>query len=98
MAEVNLLVVLISTLVTEFNLVCDPAREVWVPIFNSCFMLGLALGSLIFGVLSDKLGRRHTLLLAILTCTLPSVVASQAPSYLMYAVMRVLVGAGSEGW
>lgn len=83
---------------TEFHLVCDPAREVWVPIFNSCFMLGLALGSLIFGVLSDKLGRRHTLLLAILTCTLPSVVASQAPTFQTYAIMRVLVGAGSEGW
>ena len=33
-------------------------------------MLGLALGSLVFGVLSDKIGRRHTLLIAILTTRL----------------------------
>ena len=71
-----------STLVTEFDMVCDKSREVirfiesssnlgitqiWVPMANSCFMLGLALGSLVFGVLSDKIGRRHTLLIAILT-------------------------------
>ena len=41
--------------------------QVWVPMTGSCFMLGLALGSLVFGVLSDKIGRRHTLLIAILT-------------------------------
>ena len=71
-----------STLVTEFDMVCDKSREVsrfiesssnlgitqiWVPMANSCFMLGLALGSLVFGLMSDKIGRRHTLLIAILT-------------------------------
>ena len=71
-----------STLITEFDMVCDKSREVvrfiesssnlgitqiWVPMANSCFMLGLALGSLVFGLMSDKIGRRHTLLIAILT-------------------------------
>ena len=77
-------------------------------------MLGLALGSLIFGVLSDKIGRKHTLLIAVLTarlktdtfqCLLPflvssvsSVVASQMPGYVSYSLLRILIGAGSEGW
>ena len=80
---------------------------------SSCFMLGLALGSLIFGVLSDKIGRKHTLLIAILTARLnrnfsvfnaffgdsvSSVVASQMPGYVSYSLLRILIGAGSEGW
>ena len=72
-----------STLITEFDMVCDKSREViqsfiesssyletsqiWVPMTGSCFMLGLALGSLVFRILSDKIGRRHTLLIAIFT-------------------------------
>ena len=74
---------MVSTIITEFDMVCDKSREViqsfiesssyletsqiWVPMTGSCFMLGLALGSLVFGILSDKIGRRHTLLIAILT-------------------------------
>ena len=81
---------------------------------SSCFMLGLALGSLIFGVLSDKIGRKHTLLIAILTARLEtdtfqslmpflvssisSVVASQMPGYVSYSLLRIPIGAGSEGW
>ena len=83
-----------STLITEFGMVCDESRYIWIPMFNSFFMvsmvalhqclapysqLGLAIGSMLFGVLSDKLGRRHTLLLAIITTSVPSLVASQVP-------------------
>ena len=80
---------------------------------SSCFMLGLALGSLVFGLLSDKIGRRHTLLIAVLTtrlksktlfspcstsCSIASVVASQMPGYVSYAILRIIIGAGAEGW
>ena len=41
--------------------------QVWVPLSSSFFMLGIALGSLGFGLLSDEIGRRHALLTAILT-------------------------------
>ena len=44
--------------------------QIWVPMANSCFMLGLALGSLVFGLMSDKIGRRHTLPFAVLTTRL----------------------------
>ena len=60
-------------------------------------MLGLALGSAVFGIMSDKLGRRPALFTAILTSTFSSMIASQT-GYEMYAVMRGLVGAGAEGW
>ena len=82
-------------------------------------MLGLALGSLVFGLLSDKIGRRHTLLIAILTTrlklkksffafwsllnimslsSLASLVASYMPGYVPYAILRIIIGAGAEGW
>ena len=80
---------------TQFDLFCD--RQIWVPAFDS-YMLGLALGSLGFGLMSDKLGRKKTLIAATIVATGFSLAASLAPSYEMYAVFRMLVGVGAEGW
>ena len=79
-------------------MVCDEAKEGWVPAINSAYMLGLALGSVLFGLMSDKLGRRKTLFVAIITSISFSVIASLSDSYKMYVGMRFLVGAGAEGW
>ena len=86
-----------STLVTDFSMLCDASKEVWIPMFNSCFMVGLAIGSFLFGILSDNLGRRHTLLIAIILCSVSSIAGSYMPNYWSYAIFRILVGAGSEG-
>ena len=89
--------VMSSTLVTEFNMFCDNDKTIWIPVFNSCFMIGLGIGSFFFGLLSDRIGRRHTLLIAILLCSGGSLAGSIVPNYWSYAILRIIVGAGSEG-
>ena len=44
-------------------------------------MLGLFLGSFVFGLLSDKIGRRHTLLVAIITCTSGNMLGCAMPNH-----------------
>merc|ERR1712088_32667 len=69
----------------------------WTPTIDSFFMIGLLAGSFIFGVLSDKIGRRHTLLLATLTCALGNLAGAFVSNKWGYAILRVLGGAGGEG-
>ncbi len=49
-----------NTVITEFDLFCK--KNHLVPLVNSFFMLGILLGSVIFGVLSDLYGRKNILL------------------------------------
>ena len=44
-------------------------------------MLGLFMGSFLFGLLSDKMGRRQTLLVAILTCTTGNMLGCAMPNH-----------------
>jgi len=84
-----------SSVATENNLVCD--RYVWIPIIDSFMMFGLLVGSFIFGVLSDKIGRRHTLLIGILCCSLGNLIGAFMPNQWSYAILRIFGGAGGEG-
>ena len=86
-----------STLVTEFSMFCDESKLLWIPLFNSCFMIGLGIGSLMFGIISDNFGRRNTLLMAIIIGSAASAGGSFMPNYWSYALLRILVGVGSEG-
>lgn len=54
-------------------------------------MIGLLAGSFIFGVLSDKIGRRHTLLLATLTCALGNLAGAFLSNKWGYAILRWLL-------
>lgn len=58
-------------------------------------MLGFALGQLIVGPLSDKVGRRIPLLVVTAVHVLASVAAAAAPSLLMLGAARVLMGMGA---
>lgn len=52
------------TVIAEWSLVCD--RMQMVSVVEMCFLAGAGVGSLCSGWLSDKYGRRHTLMIFVL--------------------------------
>ncbi|XP_010138050.1 PREDICTED: solute carrier family 22 member 14-like, partial [Buceros rhinoceros silvestris] len=83
------------SLVTEFDLVCD--RKDLKDIAQSIYMLGLFLGSMIFGPLSDRIGRRPVILISIFLLGLFGVGAAFAPHFYVYMAFRCVVGASVSG-
>lgn len=62
------------------------------------FLIGLALGQLAFGPLSDRYGRRPMLLIGTLVCTVFSATSALAPTIELLAASRFLQGfAGAAG-
>ena len=84
-----------TTIITENDLVCD---DYWWPtVIDEFFFLGLFIGSFVFGVMSDKIGRRHTLLISVLCCAVGNLLCCAMPNHWAYAMPRVLASAGAEG-
>ena len=62
------------------------------------FLIGAGLGQVVFGPLSDRLGRRGPLLVGVVLFTLSSIGAALAPSITILIIMRLLQGfSGSAG-
>ena len=83
------------TVATDNNLVCG--RYFWTIIVDELFMLGLFLGSSLFGVLSDRLGRRPALLSSVLTCALGNLAGCATTSAWSYGLTRLVSAGGSQG-
>lgn len=49
-----------NTIISEWNLVCD--RAYLASVVESCFLAGAGLGSVTSGWISDRFGRKHTLM------------------------------------
>ncbi|XP_037320836.2 solute carrier family 22 member 7-like isoform X1 [Pungitius pungitius] len=84
-----------STMATEWDLVCD--RKSLTQTTGSIFFLGVILGGLVFGFLSDKYGRKNTLLASYITATVFGFASASADSYVLFAVLRFLTGFGLTG-
>ena len=61
------------------------------------FMVGQFGGSLTYGILADKIGRKKSLVFAILTCSITSLIQAFIKNFWAYAFLRMLVGFGSVG-
>ncbi|NXH37580.1 S226A protein, partial [Dicaeum eximium] len=84
-----------DTIVTEWDLVCDSKKLRQVA--QSIYMAGILLGSSLFGVLSDKFGRRALLTWCYLQLGATGVGTAAAPSLLLYCVCRFLTGLAMAG-
>ncbi|KAF9412175.1 hypothetical protein HW555_009248 [Spodoptera exigua] len=79
-----------DTLVTDFSLVCDLD---WLPrICNTLFWVGSIFGNLFFGWMSDRYGRRPTILLMVFLEVPLAIASSFATSFWTYVGLRVAGG------
>ncbi|EDV53886.1 organic cation transporter-like protein [Drosophila erecta] len=85
----------LNSAVTEWNLVCG--RDFMAATSDSLFMLGVLLGSIVFGQLSDKYGRKPILFASLVIQVLFGVLAGVAPEYFTYTFARLMVGATTSG-
>jgi MFS transporter, putative metabolite transport protein len=70
---------------------------VWKGLIGSSALIGIFLGSLVFGWLSDRIGRQKIFLLSFLIITLAAFAQFFADSALTLCLLRVLLGFGMGG-
>ncbi|XP_060023879.1 solute carrier family 22 member 1 [Lagenorhynchus albirostris] len=84
-----------SSVVTEFNLVCDDSWK--VDLFQSCVNVGFFLGSLGAGYIADRFGRKVCLLATTLISAILGVLTAVAPDYTSLLLFRLGQGLVSKG-
>ena len=75
----------------------DPAVRFQGDVFLGIFLIGGAVGGILFGMLADRWGRRPVLILTILTYSLFSGLTYFADALWQVAVLRFLVALGTGG-
>ena len=64
---------------------------------SSLYLIGQVLGALVFGHLTDRLGRKRLFMVTLLLYLAATALSGLAPSYAVFAVFRLLAGAGIGG-
>ncbi|KAJ7393352.1 hypothetical protein OS493_006323 [Desmophyllum pertusum] len=85
-----------SSIVTEWNILCDDAKK-YVPLTKTIFYAGKLFGAYLFGWVSDRYGRRMTLLITMLVQFIASLIESFSVNFVMYVILRVPLGICSGG-
>ncbi|XP_072239937.1 solute carrier family 22 member 7-like [Leuresthes tenuis] len=84
-----------STLATEWDLVCDHKSVNRAT--ATIFFMGGMVGAAVFGNLSDRFGRKRTLLASYIMTTLFGFASAFSYNFSMFAAMRFLTGFGMSG-
>ncbi|XP_053304651.1 solute carrier family 22 member 6-B-like [Spea bombifrons] len=85
----------LSTIITQWDLVCKHRRMRQVA--QSIYMAGVLVGSIVFGSLSDKFGRRPLNIWSQLQMAVAGLCAAFAPNYIVYCIFRFLTGTALSG-
>ncbi|XP_030850708.1 organic cation transporter protein-like isoform X1 [Strongylocentrotus purpuratus] len=83
------------TLTQSFDLVCD--RKYLINLSQSIFFIGVLIGSLLFGAISDRYGRKITLIISNVLVVVFGVGAAFSPNYITFVVLRAFQAAGCYG-
>ncbi|XP_022216006.2 organic cation transporter protein [Drosophila obscura] len=80
------------TLVQEFELVCG--RDI-LSLVETCFLVGAAAGAVLSGWISDRFGRRHTLMAFVTVQAVFGGILAFSTSVAMFMSLRVIIGFAS---
>ncbi|XP_022293454.2 organic cation transporter protein-like [Crassostrea virginica] len=84
-----------NTFASELNLICD--KQIWVSNAKMVYFAGKFVGALLLGVLSDRIGRKKTMILSLLGLLASSLAISWAADFYLFCVLRFVVGFSSAG-
>ncbi|XP_012266588.2 organic cation transporter protein-like [Athalia rosae] len=83
------------TTTSEFNLVCDRA---WLrAMADSIFMVGMMIGSIIFGDLADRYGRKQIICYCVTAQAAGGLLAALAPELYSFMIFRAIIGSTENG-
>ncbi|XP_074538758.1 solute carrier family 22 member 7-like [Halichoeres trimaculatus] len=85
----------ISTLATDWDLVCDYRRANKVT--ATIYFMGVMTGAVLFGYLSDRFGRKRMLLVSYITALIFGYASAFSYNFAMFAVLRFCTGVGLCG-
>ncbi|XP_013138252.1 PREDICTED: organic cation transporter protein-like [Papilio polytes] len=84
-----------NTITMEWDLICD---KKWLAnLTQTLFQVGTLLGSVLFGMASDRFGRKKPLLVAVVLQLASSTLSAYAPNYWSFTLSRVLIGVSVGG-
>ena len=83
------------TIITEWDLVCTKSNL--VNLSQTIFMFGILIGSMLFGTLADKFGRRRPLVVAVIVQLLTGTATSFAPGFWIFVFLRFILAVATGG-
>ena len=84
-----------QSVAAQWDLVCQSA---WLgPLTMSVFMTGVMAGAVALGPLSDRLGRKRTMLVTFVAMLAANAWSGMAPTFRVYCLMRFLTGFFESG-
>lgn len=64
---------------------------------NSLFMVGVMIGSIVFGELSDRYGRKLIFFISLIIQVVFGVLSAISPEFWTFSIARAIVGATTSG-
>ncbi|CAB3226706.1 unnamed protein product [Arctia plantaginis] len=83
------------TITMKWNLICE--KKHLGTLVQTLFQLGTLIGSILFGMASDRWGRRPSFILAIAIQVISGVGAAYMESFLLFNLLRLIVGISVGG-
>ncbi|KRL80577.1 major facilitator family transporter [Lactobacillus ultunensis DSM 16047] len=90
--DVGLLSFIMPMVKKEWNLINSEAG-----LISSISTIGMICGGFYFGHLADKIGRKKTLIITLLTFSIGNIVLAAASNYQLFLIIRFFVGMGLGG-
>lgn len=84
-----------ETFTTKEDLVCDDAS--WTSHIKLIFYIGVLVGDIGFGLIADFIGRRKTLMAAVLLWNVSGFALSWAPDTISFIILEFIVAAAQHG-